>query len=250
LFLETNSVSKRTVINADFAIVKIIQIRGLNPKIIEFSQTSWAPAILCLLLTHFRTPQQRMAMTITSPPELNPRNGALPSTTVTAQAADTPKMAAAPPTVSHTVKLITAMMKTRPHISDLIFSPGRLPQIEVDGQLVELAFSGLNRFSPDDTIAIARDRNQTEQSGNRSEGHRVAGSYRIEQTSHGSCNEERHSYPDENTDRDDFEDATQSQPQDISLPRAQGHAQPKLVCTLGYRVGNHSVDTDRRQKQS
>jgi twitching motility protein PilT len=55
------------------------------------------------------------------------------------------------------VKLITAMMKSKPHISDLIFSPGRLPQVEVDGQLVELAFNGLNRFSPDDTMAIARD---------------------------------------------------------------------------------------------
>jgi twitching motility protein PilT len=59
--------------------------------------------------------------------------------------------------VSRTVKLITAMMKSKPHISDLIFSPGRLPQVEVDGQLVELAFSGLNRFTPDDTMAIARD---------------------------------------------------------------------------------------------
>jgi twitching motility protein PilT len=59
--------------------------------------------------------------------------------------------------VSRTVKLITAMMKSKPHISDLIFSPGRLPQVEVDGQLVELAFNGLNRFSPDDTMAIARD---------------------------------------------------------------------------------------------
>jgi twitching motility protein PilT len=63
--------------------------------------------------------------------------------------------AAAP--VSRTVKLIIAMTKSRPHISDLIFSPGRLPQVEVDGQLVELQFSGLNRFSPDDTLAIARD---------------------------------------------------------------------------------------------
>jgi twitching motility protein PilT len=59
--------------------------------------------------------------------------------------------------VSRTIKLITAMMKTHPKISDLIFSPGRLPQIEVDGQLVELAFTGLNRFTPDDTMAIAKD---------------------------------------------------------------------------------------------
>lgn len=49
------------------------------------------------------------------------------------------------------------MIKSRPHISDLIFSPGRLPQVEVDGELIELPFSGLSRFTPDDTMAIARD---------------------------------------------------------------------------------------------
>lgn len=98
-------------------------------------------------------------MTIASPPEINPKTGNLPTPNAPAAqptgqpAAEAP--AAAP--VSRTVKLITAMMKSKPHISDLIFSPGRLPQVEVDGQLVELAFNGLNRFSPDDTMAIARD---------------------------------------------------------------------------------------------
>lgn len=95
-------------------------------------------------------------MTITDPPELNPRNETLPSTSATPQAADG-RQTPAVPAPSFTVKLITAMVKSRPHISDLIFSPGRLPQVEVDGQLVELPFSGLNRFTPDDTMAIARD---------------------------------------------------------------------------------------------
>ena len=101
-------------------------------------------------------------MTITSPPELNPANGALPSSKGQAAPAGVPQNAdptipASPAPASFTVKLIAAMLKSRPHVSDLIFSPGRLPQVEVDGQLVELAFSGLKRFTPDDTMAIARD---------------------------------------------------------------------------------------------
>jgi twitching motility protein PilT len=93
-------------------------------------------------------------MTIASPPELNPTNKTQPTAKVAEAPSNGSPVAA---TVSHTLRLITAMMKSRPHISDLIFSPGRLPQVEVDGQLVELPFSGLNRFSPDDTLAIARD---------------------------------------------------------------------------------------------
>jgi len=34
------------------------------------------------------------------------------------------------------------MLKAREHVSDLIFSPGRAPQVEVSGQLVELKFKG------------------------------------------------------------------------------------------------------------
>jgi len=98
-------------------------------------------------------------MTIASPPDLNPTNGALPSAQVPAAPPNGQPMGAPPVAapVSRTVKLITAMTKSRPHISDLIFSPGRLPQVEADGQLVELQFSGLDRFCPDDTLAIARD---------------------------------------------------------------------------------------------
>src|SRR6267142_2337445 len=44
------------------------------------------------------------------------------------------------------VQLITAMLKSGAHISDLIFSPGRAPQVEISGQLVELKFKGLGRF--------------------------------------------------------------------------------------------------------
>ena len=52
-------------------------------------------------------------------------------------------------------QLITAMLKSGGHISDLIFSPGRAPQVEVNGQLVELKFKGLECLRPEDTRGIA-----------------------------------------------------------------------------------------------
>jgi twitching motility protein PilT len=56
-----------------------------------------------------------------------------------------------------TAQLITAMLKAHGHVSDLIFSPGRAPQIEVSGQLVELKFKGLESLTAQDTDNIARD---------------------------------------------------------------------------------------------
>ena len=52
-------------------------------------------------------------------------------------------------------QLIAAMLKSGGHISDLIFSPGRAPQVEVSGQLVELKFKGLECLTSEDTRAIA-----------------------------------------------------------------------------------------------
>jgi twitching motility protein PilT len=49
------------------------------------------------------------------------------------------------------------MLKSSPHVSDLIFSPGRAPQIEVSGQLVELKYKGLECLSSQDTLGIAND---------------------------------------------------------------------------------------------
>ena len=63
----------------------------------------------------------------------------------------------AAPRVIHTAQLITAMLKSKSHVSDLIFSPGRAPQIEVSGQLVELKYKGLECLSPADTKSIAYD---------------------------------------------------------------------------------------------
>jgi twitching motility protein PilT len=56
-----------------------------------------------------------------------------------------------------TAQLITAMLKAHTHVSDLIFSPGRAPQIEVSGQLVELKFKGLESLTAQDTDNLARD---------------------------------------------------------------------------------------------
>ncbi|HKW61028.1 MAG TPA: PilT/PilU family type 4a pilus ATPase [Candidatus Acidoferrum sp.] len=56
-----------------------------------------------------------------------------------------------------TAQLVTAMLKASPHVSDLIFSPGRAPQIEVSGQLVELKYKGLECLSSQDTLCIAND---------------------------------------------------------------------------------------------
>src|SRR5882724_3056700 len=53
-------------------------------------------------------------------------------------------------------QLIGAMLKAREYVSDLIFSPGRAPQVEVSGQLVELKFKGLECLVPGDTDQIAK----------------------------------------------------------------------------------------------
>lgn len=53
-------------------------------------------------------------------------------------------------------QLIGAMLKSREHVSDLIFSPGRAPQVEVSGQLVALKFKGLECLVPHDTEQVAK----------------------------------------------------------------------------------------------
>src|SRR2546421_6112835 len=61
------------------------------------------------------------------------------------------------PRVIHTAQLIAAMLKSHGHVSDLIFSPGRPPQVEVSGQLVGLTFKGLECLTASDTKSIAYD---------------------------------------------------------------------------------------------
>src|SRR3981081_1401280 len=73
----------------------------------------------------------------------------------TTQAA--PSQTPATQRVINTPQLITAMLKAEGRISDLIFSPGRAPQVELSGQLVQLKFKGLECLSAADTEQIARD---------------------------------------------------------------------------------------------
>ena len=56
-----------------------------------------------------------------------------------------------------TADLIAAMLKGRDRISDLIFSPGRAPQVEMRGELVALPFRGLEELTPEHTHQIAED---------------------------------------------------------------------------------------------
>ena len=68
-----------------------------------------------------------------------------------------PQASAPPQRVIHTAQLISAMLKSNEHVSDLIFSPGRAPQIEVSGELMELKYKGLECLSAADTKSIAYD---------------------------------------------------------------------------------------------
>jgi twitching motility protein PilT len=85
----------------------------------------------------------------------------LPTQTVPLPAvhAQTPEPVSAPVVQRkiHTAQLVTAMLKSSPHVSDLIFSPGRAPQVEVSGKLVELKYKGLECLTPQDTHYIAGD---------------------------------------------------------------------------------------------
>jgi twitching motility protein PilT len=91
--------------------------------------------------------------TTTHEPAATPAEAAPQATTQASQAPQTPP----PQRTIHTAQLITAMLKSASHVSDLIFSPGRAPQIEVSGNLVQLKFKGLEKLLPDDTRLIALD---------------------------------------------------------------------------------------------
>jgi len=71
--------------------------------------------------------------------------------------APAPSSSPAPQRTIHTAQLVTAMLKSNAQVSDLIFSPGRAPQIEVNGQLLELKYKGLECLSTQDTSYIAYD---------------------------------------------------------------------------------------------
>jgi len=53
--------------------------------------------------------------------------------------------------------LLAAILRANDRVSDLIFSPGRVPQVEVNGQLIGVQGVGLEPLSADDTRRIASD---------------------------------------------------------------------------------------------
>jgi twitching motility protein PilT len=56
-----------------------------------------------------------------------------------------------------TSALLSAMLGATEKISDLIFSPGRPPQVQVYGQMIPVQVPGLTLLTPDDTRQIAAD---------------------------------------------------------------------------------------------
>ena len=59
--------------------------------------------------------------------------------------------------VMATHTLLASILRANAQVSDLIFSPGRMPQVEVNGQLIAVQGAGLSPFSADDTRRIASD---------------------------------------------------------------------------------------------
>ena len=55
-----------------------------------------------------------------------------------------------------TAQLIAAMLQQREGVSDLIFSPGRPPQVEAKGELIPLPFQGFELLTPQQTLRDRR----------------------------------------------------------------------------------------------
>lgn len=70
-----------------------------------------------------------------------------------------PPPAASAPThaLMATPTIISAMLKAAPHISDLIFSPGKPPQVQSSGKLVAVRIPGVDLLTVEDTARIAAD---------------------------------------------------------------------------------------------
>jgi twitching motility protein PilT len=69
----------------------------------------------------------------------------------------TPTAAPEQPGPAPTANIIASMLQAAPKTSDLIFSPGRAPQVELHGQLMQLKIKGVGVLSAEDTARIATD---------------------------------------------------------------------------------------------
>jgi twitching motility protein PilT len=66
-----------------------------------------------------------------------------------------PAAAVPQPQMLPTPVILGAMLRAAKNVSDLIFSPGRFPQVEQSGQLVPVKIAGLNVMTAEDTARIA-----------------------------------------------------------------------------------------------
>ena len=60
------------------------------------------------------------------------------------------------PPAPNFITVLREMLKTSDKVSDLIFSPGRPPQVELSGKLVPVKISGLEKLTPAHTAGIAK----------------------------------------------------------------------------------------------
>jgi twitching motility protein PilT len=77
--------------------------------------------------------------------------------TPTAQAPPTAAAAAPARAAVATAAIVSAMVNSGKGISDLIFSPGRPPQVEVSGHLTAVNIEGVGVMKPEDTARVAGD---------------------------------------------------------------------------------------------
>ena len=68
-----------------------------------------------------------------------------------------PAAPAAPAEPVSTPTIIASMLRAHSKTSDLIFSPGRAPQVETGGQLIQLKIAGVGVLGSEDTARIAAD---------------------------------------------------------------------------------------------
>ncbi len=98
-----------------------------------------------------------------APSGVSPNPAVNPAQPVAAKPAQppAPKVAAAAgaanpaPVAMSAPELITRMLKGAPKTSDLIFSPGRAPMVELHGQLRQMKIENVTVLTPEDTARIA-----------------------------------------------------------------------------------------------
>lgn len=68
-----------------------------------------------------------------------------------------PAASKAPTAAVSTAAIVATMLKVSKQVSDLIFSPGRAPQVEINGQLKEVNIAGVGKLMPEATLRIGMD---------------------------------------------------------------------------------------------